>query len=79
MPLYIKDEETTKLVNELARYAGQTKSDAVKSAVKEALDRRVKDMKLRDRVALWRRLHPLPPATGEIADKAFFDELSGDL
>jgi len=27
---------------------------------------------------LWAK-HPLPPPTGEVADKAFFDELSGDL
>jgi len=79
MPIYIKDEETTQLVNELARQSGTTKRDAVKSAVKEALDRRLMDMPLRKRIALWRRLHPLPPPTGEIADKAFFDELSGDL
>ncbi len=26
---------------------------------------------------LWAE-HPLPPATGKIADKAFFDELSGE-
>jgi antitoxin VapB len=79
MPLYIKDEATTQLVNELARQEGSSKQDAVKLAVQAALDQRAKDMPLRERLALWRRLHPLPPPTGKIADKAFFDELSGDL
>jgi len=79
VPLYIKDEATTQLVNELARQEGSSKRDAVKSAVQAALDRRTKDMPLRERLALWRRLHPMPPPTGEIADKAFFDELACDL
>jgi hopanoid biosynthesis associated protein HpnK len=34
---------------------------------------------LRRKLALWRREHPLPPATGKVADKAFFDDLSGEL
>jgi len=41
--------------------------------------RSTEDMPLRRLVALWRLLHPLPPPTGEIADKAFVDELSGDF
>ena len=34
---------------------------------------------LREKMAAWRRKHPLPPPTGAAADKAFFDSLSGDL
>jgi antitoxin VapB len=34
---------------------------------------------LRERLEAFWREHPLPPPTGEKADKAFFDELSGDL
>lgn len=32
---------------------------------------------LRDRFAALRSKHPLPPSTGEKADKAFFDDLTG--
>ena len=32
---------------------------------------------LRDRFAALRAEHPLPPSTGEKADKTFFDDLSG--
>ncbi len=78
MPLYIKDESTTQLVNELARRRGTTKQDAVKFAVQAELARENKDLSLREKLALWHKLHPLPPPTGKIADKAFFDELSGE-
>ncbi len=33
---------------------------------------------LRKRLAVWRQLHPMPESTGKIAEKAFFEELSGD-
>ncbi len=78
MPLFIKDEFTTRLVNELAQRRGTTKQDAVKRAVQAELERESKDLPLREKLALWHKLHPLPPATGKIADKAFFDDLSGE-
>jgi len=34
---------------------------------------------LRERFTALRREHPLPLATGEAADKALFDDLSGEL
>lgn len=79
MPLYIKDETTTQLVAELARQRGLTKQAAVRLAVKAELDRAAAAVPLRERLAKLWDAHPMPPATGEIADKAFFDELSGDL
>ena len=33
---------------------------------------------LRERFTTLRHAHPLPPPTGHVADKAFFDELAGD-
>jgi antitoxin MazE len=33
---------------------------------------------LRDRFAALRAAHPMPAKTGKQADKAFFDELSGE-
>jgi hypothetical protein len=38
-----------------------------------------KAIPLRERLEAFWRVKPLPPATGKTADKAFFDELSGDL
>lgn len=78
VPLYIKDPTTTRLVNELAKQRGLTKQAAVRLAVQAELDRAAARVPLRERVArLWAE-HTLPPATGEAADKAFFDELAGE-
>jgi antitoxin VapB len=78
MPLYIKDDTTAELVAQLATLHGITKQDAVKRAVRAELDRIAQAIPLRDRFAALRASHPLPPATGKQADKAFFDDLSGE-
>ncbi len=79
--LYIKDEETAALAAELAKRLGTTKTDVVRSALREkkasfAAAQEKPDLVewLRER----RRTHPLPPPTGFNADKAFFDELWGE-
>jgi antitoxin VapB len=79
MALYIKDEVTAQLVNKLAAHKKTTKQDAVKSAVQAELDRIDADIPLIEKLQKFWAEHPLPPATGEVADKAFFDELSGEL
>lgn len=79
MPLYIKDDATAELVAQLAKLRGLSKQDAVKLAVRAELDRTEEAVPLGDRFAALRAAHPLPPSTGEAADKAFFDDLSGGL
>jgi antitoxin VapB len=78
MPLYIKDATTTRLVNELAKQRGLTKQDAVRLAVEAELERAAAAVPLRQRLAKLWEAHPLPPATGQTADKAFFDALAGE-
>jgi antitoxin VapB len=78
MPLYIKDETTTRLVNELARKRGLTKQKAVRLAVEAELERAERAIPLRERLKQLWDAHPLPPPTGHAADKAFYDELSGE-
>ena len=78
MPLYIKDNATAALVAKLAAARGVTKAEAVRSAVQSELDRIEPVVPLRETFADLRQRHPLPPPTGLEADKAFFDELSGD-
>ncbi len=77
MPLYIKDDTTAQLVDQLAKLRGLTKQDAVRLAVTAELKRASEAVPLRERFAKLRAAHPLPPATGKKADKAFFDDLSG--
>ena len=79
MPLFIKDDATAALVTKLANMRGVSKQDAVKAAVTAELERMAEAVPLRERFARRRAAHPLPPPTGEAADKAFFDDLSGNL
>ncbi len=79
MPLYIKDDETARLVTQLAVQRGLTKQDAVKLAVEAELARTPAKVALRDWLEAFYAANPLPSPTGLLADKAFFDELSGDL
>jgi antitoxin VapB len=78
MPLYIKDDRTARLVNKLAKLRRISKQDAVRMAVQAELDRASEAIPLRERFATLRRALPLPRPTGQIADKTFFDELSGE-
>ena len=78
MPLYIKDDTTAALVAELARKRGVSKQDAVRLAVQAELRRIAEAIPLRERIAAWRKEHPMPTPTRLKADKAFFDEISGE-
>lgn len=78
MALHIRDEETDRLVRALAERKRIPLTQAVKLAVGNELRR--EDEKL----SLWERLKPIrdriaeSPLTGLEADKAFYDELSGN-
>jgi hypothetical protein len=50
----------------------------VRMAVRAELNRIAEGVRLRARFAALRRDRPLPPSTGQAADKVFFDELSGE-
>lgn len=79
--LYIKDSETNERVSRLASRLGLSKTEAVRRAV-EALEARSGDDKLlraRDWLARFDARFPTPAARDSVADKAFFDSLSGDL
>jgi antitoxin VapB len=80
--LYIKDSDTADLVRRVAARSGMTNTALIRELAKarEAeLDRGERRIRARDRLERFWREHPLPPPTGLKADKAFFDELSGDL
>ena len=79
MPFYIKDDATAELVARLAKLRGLSKRKAVRQAVAAELARPAEAVPLRERFARLRGANPMPPATGETADKAFFDDLSGGL
>ncbi len=78
MPLNIRSEEVNRLAGKLASVARVSKTEAVRIALANELDRR-------DRVVpLAERLRPLldeiarVPRTGLDADKAFYDSLNDE-
>lgn len=78
MPLNIRNETVNRLARKLATRKHTNKTNAVKLALENELRR------MDDALPLRERLRPLQdrvlsrPATGLEADKAFYDELSGD-
>ena len=78
MAFHVRDEETDTLVRELARREGVGLTEAVKLAVRERLRSGEKQVPLRDRLKKIADEIAKYPDTGLKADKAFFDELSGD-
>jgi antitoxin VapB len=79
MTLYIEGEGTVAFVDQRAKQRGITKQDAVRLAVQAELHRMNEAIPLRERLEAFWREHPMPPATGHQADKAFFHELAGGL
>lgn len=78
MPLNIRSETVNQLAESLAARTATSKTDAVERALRNELQR------LDDATPLSQRLRPIQnrvlsrPPTGLEADKAFYDELSGD-
>ncbi len=78
MPLNIRSEKANRLATQLAALIGTNKTAAVELALENELRGRTRAVPLRervrplqDRIAAW-------PATGLEADKAFYDDLSGE-
>jgi antitoxin VapB len=78
MPFHIRDPETDMLVRELARKRKLGLTEAVKLAVSAELWRDAEKPPLRERIKSLQAKVLARPPTGLAADKAFFDELSGD-
>jgi antitoxin VapB len=78
--LYVKDIEANAMAEQLAKRRGMTKTAAVKLALRHELERDAVDNRpLREKMLdFWKR-HPLPDKLGPVPDKAFYDDLSGNL
>ena len=80
MVFHVRDAATDKAVRQLAKLKGKTLTDTIREAVEREYDR------VRSEIPLIERLKPiqeefaaLRKPGGLSADKAFFDELSGDV
>lgn len=78
MAFHVRDRETDALVRELARKRRIGLTEAVKVAVGAELRRDVQDIPMLKRIRALQAQVVRHPKTGLEADKAFFDELSGD-
>jgi antitoxin VapB len=79
MPLNIRNEAVNQLAEALAAKLAINKTEAVARALRNELRRVTEAMPLRARLRPIQDRVMARPATGLDADKAFFDELSGDL
>ena len=78
MPLNIRSEAVNQLAERLAARKQVNKTEAVRMALENELHRLDEAVPLRDRLRpLQKRVLSRPP-TGLEADKAFYDELSGN-
>jgi antitoxin VapB len=77
MTIYIKDPAADAAIRKLARLKGTTLTEAIKSAVEQALEAERRST-LKETLAAIHKEVESWPKTGLEADKAFYDELSGD-
>jgi antitoxin VapB len=78
MPLNIRSEAVNRLAEQLAARTRTNETDAVRMALEHELHRLDEAMPLRERLRPLQKRVLSRPATGLQADKAFYDELSGD-
>ena len=82
MAFFIRDPATDEAVRKLAKLKNQTLTQAVRRAVENEYERERGQIPLMERLAEISRLYRAGAGTGKSpgkADKAFFDELSGDI
>lgn len=78
MPLNIRNEDVNQLAEKLAKVKRTTKTEAVRLALENELHRATQAVPLRERLRPLQQRIMARPSTGLEADKAFYDELSGD-
>ena len=78
MPLSIRSEEVNRLAETLAARKRINKTDAVKQALENEIRRLDQALPLRERLRPLQDRVLARPATGLEADKAFYDDLSGE-
>lgn len=78
MPLNIRNEAVNQLAEQLAARTHLNKTEAVKLALENELRRIDQAKPLRERLRPLQERILARPATGQSADKAFYDEFSGD-
>lgn len=79
MSIYIRDKATDAAVRRLAKLKNTTLTGAIREAVENEYWRERKKIPLEQRLEDLAQQFAKFPKSGLEADKAFFDELSGDI
>ncbi|GJE73139.1 type II toxin-antitoxin system VapB family antitoxin [Methylorubrum podarium] len=78
MPLNIRSEEVNRLAEKLASQARVSKTEAVRMALSNELQRRESSPSLAERIKPIQEAFAAWPKTGLKADKAFFDDMNDE-
>ena len=79
MAIHIRDQATDEAVRRLAKLSGKTLTDTIREAVEHEYERKRAAIPLIERLKpIQEEFRALSKPGGLPADKAFFDELSGD-
>ena len=79
VPLNVRSEEVNQLAEKLAARKHVNKTEAVRQALENELRRLDEAIPLRERMRPLQQRILARPSTGLEADKAFYDDLSGDV
>jgi antitoxin VapB len=78
MPYHIKDKDTDRVIRELATIKGKPIVDVIREVCQNELRRERRKTPLAERIKPLQQKIAAAPRTGDVADKDFFDDLSGD-
>jgi antitoxin VapB len=80
MAFLIRDRATDAAVRRLAKLKGKSLTETVREAVEHEYRRECRRRPLTERLRpIWEKLDAMSKPGGKPADKAFFDELSGEV
>lgn len=80
MAFHVKDPATDRAVRRLAKVKGKSLTETIREAVEQEYEREQKKISFLERVKVIQdEAAALSKPGGLPADKAFFDELSGDI
>jgi antitoxin VapB len=80
MAFHVRDPATDEAVRRLAKLKGKSLTSTIREAVENEYAREWRELPLIERLKpIWEKLDAISKPGGKPADKAFFDELSGEF
>jgi antitoxin VapB len=77
---HVRDAATDEAVRRLATLKGKSLTETIREAVENEYQREYRKLPLAERLTpIWAKLDAMSKPGGKPADKAFFDELSGEF